>query len=171
MSTATVKQPKGALASHLKKQNVFFYLSAFCSVAIIALMFLPWMSEPESASLFSLIFEAKRATDLKIFLIPTILGVIVTHVIYLVTMFKPDGEATFLGTVTVLLMGISFFLFLFATDIAYRVVTAGEPTANALTFLGIDKWTVIPLIWLVLTLLQKLWFAPVAHKKEVISYT
>ncbi len=173
MSTVTASAGV-SFGAHLKKQNIFFYLSALSSVAIIALMFVPWITEPKSASLLTLLLDCKKSTELLFFMIPVMLGVVITHVLYLVTMLRPDGEAKFMGTVTVLLAGLMIILVLFATDIGYQAIQvagANDASDDLLAFFGMDHWTIVPLIWFVLTLLQKLVFAKIAHKKKVISYT
>ena len=172
MSTLA-KSSGGTFGAHLKKQNLWFYLSALSSVAVIALMFVPWITEPKSASLLTLLTSAKRAPELLIFMIPVMLGIVIVHGLYLYSIMKPDGEPLFMGTVTVLLAGLMLFLFVFATDLAYSAITVTNKvyTDKFFEFLGIDHWTWMPVIWFVITLVQKLLFAKLAHKKEVISYT
>ena len=169
MSTAA----KPALGAHLKKQNIWFYLSALSSVATIVLMFLPWINEPKNASLLTLLLDCKRYTEILIFMIPVMLGIIFVHGLYLYSIMRPDGEVMFMGTVTVLLAGLMLFLFVFATDLAYSAITVTNKvyTDKFIEFLGIDHWNWMPLIWFVISLLQKLLFAKLAHKKVVISYT
>ncbi len=163
----------GALSAHLKKQNIFFWLSALCSVAIIALMFLPWLDTPKSASILTMLIDTIGKFELMFFLIPVFLGVIIVHVLYLVTMMMPGRDETYLGTVSVLLAGIMILLFLFASDIAYSAITVTDKvyTDKFLEFIGADTWTWTPVIWFVLTLVQKLLLTRFAHKKVVISYT
>ena len=169
MSTAA----KPALGAHLKKQNIWFYLSALSSVATIVLMFLPWINEPKNASLLTLLMDCKRHNEILIFMIPVMLGIIVVHGLYLFSIMRPDGEPMFMGTVTVLLAGLMLFLFVFSTDLAYSAITVTNKvyTDKFMEFLGIDHWNWMPLIWFVISLVQKLIFAKLAHKKVVISYT
>lgn len=171
MSTMAAKKSGGALSAHLKKQNIFFYLSALSSVAIIALMFVPWLSEPKAASLLTLLMDCSRSTEVLIFMIPIMLGVIIVHGLYLFSLFRPDQDPMYAGTVSVLLAGLMIFMLLFSSDVAYNLISGAEYTSNFIKFLGADKWTWIPVIWFVITLLQKLLFTRLAHKKEVISYT
>ncbi len=188
----------GTLGAHLKKQNIFFYLSAITSVVIIAMMFIPWMVEPTSASLLDLLLKCFKNTDLMIFMIPVSLGIIFVHVMYLISLFRPGHDPKYMGTVSVLLSGIMMFLFIFATDIGYANISVetGNYTDSFMVFIGADRWlntpldlltTVlpqswhdfiifldrlisVPFIWFLLSIIQKAWFTPIAHKKEVISY-
>ncbi|MBE6763226.1 MAG: hypothetical protein E7553_02560 [Ruminococcaceae bacterium] len=162
-----------AIGSHLKKQNIWFYLSALSSVAIIALMFVPWITEPKAASLLTLILDSTRHVELLVFMIPVMLGIIIVHALYLFSIFRPDGEPIFPATLTMLFAGLMLFLFVFATDMAYSAITVTNKiyTTSFLEFLGIDHWNWVPLIWFVITLLQGLLFGKLAHKKPVISYT
>ncbi len=172
MSTVAANS-SASLGAHLKKQNIWFYLSAISSVAIIALMFIPWITEPKAASLLTMLLDCKRHSEILIFMIPVMLGIIVVHGLYLFSIMRPDGEPMFMGTVTVLLAGLMLFLFVFATDLAYSAITVTNKvyTSKFLEFLGIDHWNLVPVIWFVITLVQKLLFAKLAHKKVVISYT
>ena len=186
-----------SLGAHLKKQNVFFYLSAITSVAIIALMFVPWIVTPEKASILDLIMQCWKNTDLMIFMLPVVGGIILTHVLYLVSLFRPGHDPQYYGTVTVLLAGILFFLFIFATDVGYSTISVakGNYTTSFMEFIGahtwlntpLDTWLAntgiregiilffdrffsLPVLWFFLAIIQKAWFTRVAHKKEVISY-
>ncbi len=191
------KNSSVSLGAHLKKQNVFFYLSAVTSVIILALMFVPWVKEPQSASILTLIIECWKNKDLMIFMLPVVGGIFLTHILYLVSLFRPGQDPMYLGTVSVLLAGILLFLFIFATDIAFHTISVakGNYTDSFMIFIGADKWVNTPLdiwlantgiregivlffdrlfsmpvLWFVLTLVQKVWFTRIAHKKEVISY-
>ncbi len=174
------------MGAHLKKQNIFFYLSLLCSVATIVLMFLPWISieqdgQQVSAALLpdfilQCINEYKLSgvgsMDALIFLIPLALGIIGVHVFYIISALRPNHDFTFPGTVTVLLAGIMFIVFVLTTDIGYHMLTVSnkEYTDNFLVFIGADRWTWVPVTWFLISLVQKLIFARFAHKKEVISY-
>lgn len=168
-------KPAGpTLGEHLKHQNVFFYISAICSVVLIALLFLPWVKATEAgvtpktdnASILTLILKCQKNVDLLIFLIPVTLGFIGTQVAYLISLFRPGHDAFYPGTAIVLLAGIEIFLFVFATDSAYKLITDGDATLDFFHFIGSSQWTWIPTIWFVLTLLQKLLFVKLAHKKK-----
>lgn len=164
------------MMAHLKKQNVFFYISALISVAIMALMFVPWITEPKSASLLTILLDCmlvpKPQIDLLVFMIPLMLGVLLIHIMYLVTIFMPDRDPIYSPTVSLLLVGLMIFVFVFGTDIAYSAITVTNKvyTDEFLVFIGADHWTWIPVIWFVLALVQS-FITKFAHKKEVISYT
>ncbi len=164
------------MMAHLKKQNVFFYISALLSVAIMALMFLPWISEPKGASLLTIVLDClagpKPKIDLLVFLIPLMLGVLLTHILYLVSIFTPDKDPVYSSTVSLLLIGLTIFIFLFGSDMAYSLITVTDKvyTDKFLEFIGADHWTWVPVIWFVLALVQS-FITKLAHKKEVISYT
>lgn len=191
------KNSSVSLGAHLKKQNVFFYLSAVTSVLIIALLFVPWVVAPEKASILTLIIECWKNTDLMIFMLPVVGGIILTHVLYLISLFRPGQDPMYLGTVSVLLAGILIFLMIFATDVAFSTISVakGNYTDSFMVFLGADKWLntpldtwlagtkipegvvlfldrlfSLPVLWFCLALIQKAWFTRIAHKKEVISY-
>ena len=187
---------KGALGAHLKKQNVFFYLSAISSVVIIAMLFVPWLVDPVNASPLELLIKCFKNTDLMIFMIPVTLGIVIVHGMYLFSLFRPGQDPMYMGTVSVLLAGILMFLFIFATDIGYANISVetGNYTDSFMVFIGADRWLntpldtalmkflpeswallidrliSVPVLWFFLTILQKVWFTPIAHKKEVISY-
>jgi len=178
------------MGAHLKKQNICFYFSLLCSVAIIVLMFLPWLSfenkagEHVSAALFpdflmeciekaQLSSNDGSAMSLLIFLVPLGLGIIGVHVFYIIQALRPGRDVTFPGTVSVLLSGIMFIIFVLGADVAYNLITVTREeqyTDSFIQFLAIDKWTWLPIIWFVISLLQKWIFARIAHKKEVVSY-
>ncbi len=185
-----------SLGAHLKKQNVFFYLSAVTSVLIIALMFVPWIVEPEKASILDLIMQCWKHTDLMIFMLPVVGGILLVHVLYLVSLFRPGHDPQYYGTVSVLLSALLFFLFIFATDMGYSTISVakGNYTDSFMVFIGaqnwlntpldtwlantgiregivlfVDRFLSLPVLWLALAAIQTL-FAKVAHKKEVISY-
>lgn len=164
------------MMAHLKKQNVFFYISALLSVAIMALMFVPWISEPKPASLLTIVLDCllvpQPAIDLLVFLIPLMVGVLLIHIMYLITMFMPDKDPSYSSTVSLLLVGLTIFIFLFGTDIAYSAITVTDKvyTDKFLVFIGADHWTWVPVIWFVLAAAQAI-ITKFAHKKEVISYT
>ncbi len=164
------------MMAHLKKQNVFFYISALLSVAIMALMFLPWINEPKGASLLTIVIDClnvpKPEIDTLIFLIPLMLGTLIVHVMYLVSIFTPDKDPVYSSTVSLLLVGLTIFIFLFGTDVAYSAITVTNKvyTDSFIEFIGADHWTWVPVIWFVLALVQS-FTTKLAHKKEVISYT
>ncbi len=184
------------LGAHLKKQNAFFYLSAISSIVIVAMMFIPWMVAPVNASPLDLLIKCFKNTDLMIFMIPVMLGIVLVHVVYLISLFRPGQDPIYFGTVSVLLSGIMMFLFIFATDIGYSNISVetGNYTDSFMVFIGADRWLntpldtllikflpegwtlfidrliSVPVLWFFLSILQKAWFTPIAHKKEVISY-
>ncbi len=243
MSTLVAKS-SGSFGAHMKKQNVFFYFSALTSVALIALMFVPWIIIPSSqagqhwlvelvtgfapslrgslpafltennaVSMWDLLIESINipamvnriptifgeftsgigtlglfpaigklfksvwgliaSVELLVFLIPVFAGIIVVHIMYLRSIFRPETDPFFPGTVTVLLAGIMMFLFLFGSDLIFSTTLKADLTGSDLpwTLLGLHFWTPVPYIWFGLTLLQKWLFAKLAHKKKVISYT
>ena len=57
------KTASSSLGAHLKKQNIWFYLSALSSIAIVVLMFLPWITEPKGASLLTLLLDCKQVLN------------------------------------------------------------------------------------------------------------
>ena len=140
--------------------------------------------------LFTAVWALITSIDLLVFLTPVFLGIIIVHVLYLLSIFRPQSDDVFYpGTVTVLLAGITLFLLLFGSDLIFKVVvnanlvnemttvlvdgveTEKEIVNNTFTkFLGLNYWTPVPYVWFVLTLIQKWLFAKLAHKKEVISY-
>ena len=132
-------------------------------MALIVLMFLPWV---KNASVLGVIFACKKNVDVLIFLIPISLGYIGTQIAYLISLFRPGRDAFYPGTAIVLLAGLEIFVFVLASDFAYKLVSNGEPTGNPLAFLGMTEWTIFPLIWLVGTLLQKWLLVKLAHKKK-----
>lgn len=178
------------MKDHLKKQNACFYISALLSVAIMALMFLPWLVQPKSASLLTIVLDSVSPVvelDLLLFLIPLMLGVLVMHIVYLISIFRPGEDPVYSPTVSLLLVGVTLIVFLLATDITYDLISVTDKvyTNDFLVFLGVfegvkgpdgyeikgdPNWTLMPVIWLVLAVAQAV-IAKFAHKKEVISYT
>ncbi len=177
---ARVKKAGPSFSEHLRRQNVFFYISAFCSLALIVLLFVPWIkADPaahrESASFIGLMMKCVQNVNLLIFMVPITLIFVGIHVVYLVSILRPGHDPIYLGTVSILLAGLSIFMLVFATDTAYDVVATAQSTDlmgwhGFLTLTGASTWTPVPIVWLVLTLLQKWVFVKFAHPKQVISY-
>ena len=169
-----VKNAGPSLGDHLKKQNIFFYISALCSVALIALLFLPWIAadaegKREATSILGIILKSTKNIELLVFLIPLTLGIIGTHIAYLISLLRPGHDAFYPGTAMILMAGVELFLIVFATDSVFQLITSAEDTDRFLSFIGASEWTWIPVIWFVLALLQKWLFAKLAHKKKKTS--
>lgn len=248
----TAKKPQSPLAAHLKSHNLFVWISAVCSVLMIVLMFLPWLSIPteqltaeqtiknvlirnfdvdvakklESETAFEedlgidpadvvkflekqksdfffnvpedmkaefpqnlvtisdmakvydvkhysvtlipdLLMDTLKNVDLMIFLIPLLLGVVVVHVLYLISLFRPGHDAFYAGTVAMLLVGITVFVFLFAGDAAFSLVSKSTEPESFASFSGISKWTWVPFVWFLIGFVQKLVLIRFAHPKKV----
>ncbi len=247
----TAKKPQSPLASHLKQHNVFAWISAVCSVLMIVLMFLPWLSIPTEqltaeqtitnalirnfdvdvakklndettfeeldvdpadvvkflekqksdfffnvpedmkaefpknivaiadmakvydvehypVSLIPGLFTANmKNIDLMIFLIPLLVGVVIVHVLYLISLFRPGHDPFYAGTVAMLLVGITIFVFLFAGDAAFSLVSKSTDPESFTSFSGISKWTWVPFTWFLIGFVQKLVLVRFAHPKKV----
>ncbi len=161
------------MGAHLKKFNVFAWLSFACSIAMIVLLFLPWLAIPgktegdaEMVSLIpGLITANVKNVDLLIFLIPLAIGVLIVHGMYLVSFFRPGHTPFFAGTPAMLIVGVMIFVFLLAGDAAFSLVSKAADPTSFFSFLGIDRWTWVPPTWFVIGFVQKAIFVRFAHKK------
>lgn len=167
------KKSGGAMGAHLKKHNVFAWLSFVCSVAMIVLMFLPWMAITDKAGntdmvslVPGLISANAKNIDLLIFLIPLAIGVVIVHGIYIASFFRPGHTPYFAGTPAMLLVGVMIFVFLLAGDAAFSLVTKAADPTNFFSFLGIDTWTWVPVTWFLIGFVQKIILVRFAHKKN-----
>ncbi|MBQ3069672.1 MAG: hypothetical protein IJD01_06980 [Clostridia bacterium] len=167
------KKTGGAMGAHLKKFNVFAWLSFACSIAMIVLLFLPWLAIPtkvegqaDMVSLIpGLITANTKNIDVLIFLIPLALGVIIVHGMYIASFFRPDHTPYFAGTPAMLIVGVTLFVFILAGDAAFSLVVKAPDPSSFLSFLGIDRWTWVPLTWFLIAIVQKMILVRFAHKK------
>jgi len=166
----------------LKKHNIFAYLAALCSVALIVLPFLPWYNYTDvisektfSRSVFNMFFDAiNRMTpsgghlDWLIFMIPIFLVLVVVQVMYVVSLFRKDRDPVFPGTVALLVAGLFMLVFLFGISIMYDTVTLQLYETASQDFLGMidyQNWTWVPITWFLIAIVQKVVFFRLADKR------
>lgn len=155
-----------------KNRNIFAYLAALCSVALIVLPFLPWYNytnietgKTSACSVFNMFFDAYAMQtpngghlDFLLFMVPVFIALIVVQGMFVVSLFRKGREPIFPGTVALLIAGLFMLIFLFGISILYDAVTLQLYEEAAQDFLGIlnyENWTWAPVTWFAIAIVQK----------------